>query len=243
VLKVAMPLEDGAESFRRAVLAHGLAGGEGCAALLAHDPSVRALLVERLGPDLHSLGLALPEVLDAVADTLVAFWRPVPAGTELPTGADQAGWLATYIASTWADLDEPCPRAVIDRAVVLCERRIAAFDPAGAVLVHGDAHGWNTLRAADDRCKFVDPEGLISSRAHDLAIPMREYNLPFLDGDTPALVRARAEHLAARCGGDIDPDEVWEWGFIERVSTGLANISQLAGSGGEAFLEVAERCL
>jgi hypothetical protein len=31
---------------------------------------------------------------------------------------------------------------------------------------------------------FVDPEGLRSERAHDLSVPMREYNQPLLAGDT-----------------------------------------------------------
>jgi len=36
---------------------------------------------------------------------------------------------------------------------------------------------------------------------------------------------------------------VWQWGFIERVSTGLANMRDFEGDEGVAFLEVAARCL
>jgi len=36
---------------------------------------------------------------------------------------------------------------------------------------------------------------------------------------------------------------VWQWGFIERVATGLANVRELEGDEGMAFLEVATRCL
>ena len=242
VLKVAMPLEiDGPGTFERSVLAHDLAGGRGCAELLAHDLAARALLLERLGPNLADAGLALRDLLTAVATTLRAFWRPVPADVALPTGADQAAWLAAYITSTWEALDRPCPLAVVDRAVALCEERAAAFDPTSAVLVHGDAHGWNTLEAGDGTYKLVDPEGLRSEPAHDLSVPMREYNRPLLDGDTPRLVRERAEHLAAI--GDVDPRDVWKWGFIERVSTGLANLREFTDGEGAAFLAVAERCL
>jgi streptomycin 6-kinase len=130
---------------------------------------------------------------------------------------------------------------VIDRAVALCERRAAGFDLAHAVLVHGDAHGWNTLEAGAGTYKFVDPEGLRSEPAHDLSVPMREYNAPLLAGDTPRLVRERAARLASLC--DVDPEAVWEWGFIERVSTGLANLGELEDGEGNLFLEVAERCL
>jgi streptomycin 6-kinase len=70
---------------------------------------------------------------------------------------------------------------------------------------------------------------------------MREYNGPLLEGDTPRLVRERAELLASLC--DVDPEPVWQWGFIERVSTGLANVREFEGDDGLLFLEVAARCL
>jgi streptomycin 6-kinase len=199
------------------------------------------MLLERLGPNLAELGLAVPQILDAIASTLRSFWRPVADADGLRTGADKAVWLSRYIQTTWDDLDRPCERAVIDRALTYCDRRAAAFDPERAVLVHGDAHGWNTLQAGSDTYKFVDVEGLWSEREHDLAVAMREYNEPLMLGDTPRLVRDRAELLAQRCG--VDARTVWEWGFIERVSTGLANVREFDNGDGALFLEVARRCL
>lgn len=149
--------------------------------------------------------------------------------------------MADYVTSTWIELGRPCSRRVIDRAVTYCDDRAAAFDSAVAVLVHGDAHGWNTLSAGDGQFKFVDAEGLLSEPAHDLAVAMREYNQPLLDGNTARLARERAELLATWC--EVDPEPVWEWGFIERVSTGLANVRDFERGNGHAFLEVAERCL
>lgn len=242
VLKVAMPLDsDEPDAFGRSVLVHRLADGRGCARLLAADETSRAMLLERLGPNLDQLGLPVTDLLDAIATTLRSFWRPVPAAAALPTGADKASWLATFIPSTWDELGRPCPRGVIDRAVAYCDERAAAFDEAAAVLVHGDAHGWNTLDAGDGTYKLVDPEGLRSEPAHDLCAAMREYNEPLLDGDTPALVRQRAQRLAETC--ELDPEAVWQWGFVERVSTGLANVRDFTGDGWRAFLEVAARCL
>ena len=69
---------------------------------------------------------------------------------------------------------------------------------------------------------------------------MREYNDPLLLGDTPRLVRDRAEFLAER---RVDPEIVWEWGYIERVSTGLASLRDFDDDHGAKFLEVARRCL
>jgi streptomycin 6-kinase len=242
VLKVAMPLDmDEHDTFARSVRAHELADGRGCAALLAHDTSVPAMLLERLGPNLAELGMSVPEIMEAIVATLQAFWRPLVHCEGLRTGAEQARWLSHYIESTWHELGQPCERAVIDRALALCDRRASAFDPLRSVLVHGDAHGWNTLDAGDGIYKFVDVEGLWSEREHDLAVAMREYNQPLLQGDSARLVFERAEFLAGRCG--LDPQVVWEWGFIERVSTGLANVRDFDNDEGGVFLEVARRCL
>lgn len=143
------------------------------------------------------------------------------------------------IVTTWEQLGRPCPFEVVHRAVGYCDQRAAAFDPRRAVLVHGDAHGWNTLVAGAAGFKFVDPEGVKSEPAHDLGVPLREYNQPLLAGDTSRLVRDRSDHLAARC--DVDPEAVWQWGFIERVSTGLLNRRDFDDDDGTAFLEVAAR--
>lgn len=240
VLKLALPRSmDDPDTFARAVRVHRLADGRGCARLLAHDDGHRALLLERLGPNLAELGLPLPATLDAIASTLQTFWRPVDDSHDLPSGAEKAMWLRSYILEGWTTLDRPFERAVLDRALASCDERAAAFDPRRAVLVHGDAHGWNTLAAGDGTYRFVDPEGLRSVPEHDLGVPMREYNEPLLRGDTARLVRERAERLATAC--TVDPEAVWQWGFIERVSTGLANLAEIGATEAAAFFEVARR--
>jgi streptomycin 6-kinase len=238
VLKVAMPLdEEEVAAFGRAVAVHRLADGRGCARLVAHDDRTCAMVLERLGPNLAELGVPLPGVLEAVASTLRLFWRPIDTDVVLPTGAEKAAQLARMIVTTWERLGRPCPRAVVDHAVRCCDERAAAFDRRHAVLVHGDAHGWNTVRADDGGDAFVDPEGVWGEPAQDLGVPMREYNEPLAAGATARLVRERAELLASWC--DVDPHAVWQWGYVERVSTGLANLRDFDGDGGALFLEVA----
>ena len=180
-----------------------------------YDESVPAMLLERLGPDLHQLGLDLLQILRTITATLCEFWQPATPDCGLPTGAEKAAWLERYITTTWGDLDRPCSRDVIDLAVEFCAQRAVAFDPAASVLVHGDAHGWNTVAVGQSGYKFVDPEGIVSERAHDLSVPMREYNEPFLNGDTKQLVHERADLLAT--WANVDPEAVWQWGYMERV--------------------------
>jgi streptomycin 6-kinase len=242
VLKVAMPLDiDDCQSFDRSVLVHQLAEGRGCAALYEHDEAAPAMLLERLGQNLAELEMPLPQLLSTIATTLRTFWRPVPDDCGLPSAVDKANWLGDHIELWWGQLGRPCSREVVDRAIAYCEERAAAFDLSQAILVHGDAHGWNTVDAGAGTFKFVDPEGLRSEPAHDLSVPMREYNQPLIEGNTRRLLRERAEMLAGLC--NVDPEPVWQWGFIERVSTGLLNLRDFDSNDGAVFLEVAERCL
>jgi streptomycin 6-kinase len=83
--------------------------------------------------------------------------------------------------------------------------------------VHGDVHQWNALSAGTG-FKLVDPDGLLAEPEYDLGIIMREDPIELLEGDPVD----RARHLAARTG--LDATAIWEWGVVERVSTGLLGV-------------------
>jgi streptomycin 6-kinase len=143
-------------------------------------------------------------------------WRPAP-GVDLPTGAEKAAWLAGYIATTWEELDRPCSERAVADALACAERRRAAHDDERAVLVHGDVHEWNALQTIDrSSYKLVDPDGLLAEPEYDLGIVMREDAVELLADADP---HDRANFLARRTG--CDPVAIWEWGVVERVSTGL----------------------
>jgi streptomycin 6-kinase len=122
--------------------------------------------------------------------------------------------LIDFVTTTWEALDRPCSERAVDYALACAERRIAAHDDGRAVLVHGDVHAWNTL-AAGDGFKLVDPDGLLAEAEYDLGVLLREDPVELLDGDP----HERARWLAART--NLDATAIWEWGVIERVSSGL----------------------
>ena len=132
----------------------------------------------------------------------------------LPTGAAKGRWLVEFITATWEDSDRPCSRRAVDHALGCASRRIDAHDDERAVLVHGDVHQWNTLPSGDG-FKLVDPDGLLAETEYDMGILMREDPVELLRGDPHERVR----RLAARTG--LDATAIWEWGVVERVSTGL----------------------
>jgi streptomycin 6-kinase len=213
VLKVLVPRSGDAAAHEVTVLR--LADGDGCARLLRDDVPRGALLVERLGRSLYELALPTAQRHDVLASVASRVWRPAP-GVLLPTGAEKGAWLAESIVTRWEELDRPCSPRAIDDALTCAHRRIAAHDDERAVLVHGDVHQWNTLETRDRTgFKLVDPDGLLAEAEYDLGIVMREDPVELLAGDP----YERARWLARRTG--LDPVAIWEWGVVERVSTGL----------------------
>jgi streptomycin 6-kinase len=213
VLKLVVPRDGDAAAHE--ITALRLCAGEGCVALLRDDVTRGALLLERLGPSLRDEGLPTTRRHEILCATAQEVWRPV-ASSGLPTGDAKAHRLAEWIEAWWEELGHPCARAAVDDALTCAARRARAHDPARAVLVHGDVHQWNALRAGDGY-KLVDPDGLVAEAEYDLGIIMREDPEELLlDGGGPV---SRAVRLAAWTG--LDATAIWEWGVIERVSTGL----------------------
>lgn len=190
-----------------------LAAGSGCATLLRWDDRRDALLLERLGPQLADLHLPITRRLEILSDVAAAMWRPAPAAG-LPTGARKARLLIDAIPRRWEELGRPCGERAVAHAVACAESRAAAHDDERAVLVHGDVHQWNTLRAGRT-FKLVDPDGLLAEPECDLGVLMREDPVELMAGDP----WDRAHWLAARTG--LNATAIWEWGAAERVATGL----------------------
>lgn len=211
ILKVLVP-SAGNDSFNEAMVLR-IVGGDGCPALYRYDADRDALLMERLGQPMFDLGLPLPRRLEILCDTAARIWRPAP-GCGLPTGAEKARWLADFIARLWEELDHPCSERTVEHALVSARWRERAHRDEKAVLVHGDVHQLNALQG-DNGFKLADPDGLLAEAEYDLGVLMRGDPVELLAGDP----FERARWLAARTG--LDPVAAWEWGVVERVSTGL----------------------
>jgi streptomycin 6-kinase len=231
VLKLLIPRTGAAAQNEATVLR--LANGEGCARLLNADVSRSALLIERLGPALNTLGIPIAarhEILCAAAQRL---WRPAP-DCGLPSGAEKGRWLIDSITRGWHEVGRPCSERSVDHALLCAGHRIAAHDDERAVLVHGDVHQWNALQSGDGY-KLIDPDGLLAEAEYDMGILMREDPAELLAGGS----HRRAQDLAARTG--LDATAIWEWGVVERVSTGLICLQVGLEEEGRNMLAVADR--
>lgn len=236
VLKLLVPRST--EAAEQEITVLRLAGGNGCVQLLRADPARGALLLERLGPSLHDLGLPIGTRHEILCATAAMLWRPA-RGCGLPTGAEKGRWLIEHIERLWEELDHPCSERAVQHAVDCAQRRIAGHDDERAVLVHGDVHEWNVLQAGSGY-KLVDPDGLLAEAEYDLGIVMREDAGDLLAA--PSVGEAtwkRASWLGARCG--LDPTAIHEWGVVERVSTGLLGTSVGLQPVGREMLLAADR--
>ncbi|MEL6161804.1 MAG: aminoglycoside phosphotransferase family protein [Cyanobacteria bacterium J06554_11] len=216
------------------------AQGRGYAEVYAVDESHEAILLERLGPTLADMKLTVDSQLSIICETLIEAWVVPLDGERYTNGAEKADSLRDFINATWRDLSHPCSAPVIETALGFASECRQRFDPSSAVLAHGDAHPWNTLLVPGTRphrFKLIDPDGLFVERAYDLAIPMREWSEELIAGDPLQLGLARCYRLAELA--KVEPEAIWQWGFLERISTGLLCL-QLGFEEGQQMLAVAE---
>ena len=222
VVKISVPGVD----FGREVRTLRAAGGRGYVRLLAADLDLNAALLEPLGGSLSGSGLPPERQLAVLADLLPLAWA-VPPDRLAPT--DKAADLAEFVGSLGRS-------AVVDEALRCAGRRSAAYDPDRCVVVHGDAAAANVLRRPGDGWVFVDPDGFVGDPAYDRGVAVRDWCAELLAAADP---RSLLRSYCLVLGGD--PDATWDWGFLERVSTGLY-VASLGGDGGP-HLDSAARLL
>jgi streptomycin 6-kinase len=231
VLKLCVPRD--VDAARREIVALEAAAGRGAVRLLRHDVGRGVLLLERLGPSMNDIGLPVGDRHRILCELATAIWHPAD-GLDLPSGREKAEWLEDHVVRSWGDLGHPCSERAVEHAVACARRRAAAHDDSRAVLVHGDVHEWNALQRGAGWA-LVDPDGLVAEPEYDLGIIMREDPDELMRGDP----RDRSRRLAGTTG--CDEVAIWEWGVVERVSTGLLATRIGMQPVGRQMLEAADR--
>jgi len=187
-----------------------LYAGEGAARLIAADEQATALLLERLEP-----GTTLSELADDVAATEVAaetfrrLFRPLPEEHPFPS---MERWGRAFrslrekhgggCGAFPADLFEPA----FDVYFQLCASR------EEQVLLHGDLHHYNILRAGEDWLA-IDPKGLAGERAAEIG----PYLYNRIEGveDLREFTLRRIQQFSEALG--IDRQRLTLWGFALAV--------------------------
>lgn len=161
VLKVSVP--DG--EYRGEMAALALYNGEGCCRLLEADQERGVMLLERLRP-----GTMLAELTDDEAATKIAaelmqkLWRPVPADHSFVT-VEQ--WFRAFERHrTRFDGVGPLDEKIFVTAEALVRELLASNEPP--MVLHGDYHHHNILRAERAPWLIIDPKGIVGDPGYEV---------------------------------------------------------------------------
>lgn len=190
---------------RTEIAALRLWDGDGAARLLATDPDIGALLIERLRPGtMLNEAVADEEAAASIAaDVLRRLWRSAPDGHELRS---LASWCAAYDRNrdALARGAGGFPAALFQRADALRQDLLAST--ATPLVLHGDLHHFNILRAERAGWLAIDPKGLAGDPCFDVCQFLRN---PYPDSVPPAVNRRRLDRFCADLGLDRERTKAW----------------------------------
>lgn len=213
------------------------ARGRGYARVLDWDAGRGALLLERLGPMLSARAQTLHEQGPVVVALLQQAWQ-VPLDSGRPFEGKASGLL-----SILADLGPRYGAAYGDllRQATLQAERLAATERP-EVVCHGDPHANNVLRRGEGWA-LIDPDGFVGERSYDVAVVVRDACAELAAaeaasaGAATTVLRTECRRLARSAG--VDPERVWAWAYVERVTSGLYLRWHGYTDHGTQFLDVA----
>jgi streptomycin 6-kinase len=190
-------------------------GGHGAVRLLAHDHERGALLLERAVPGTMARATVPERDLVATAAIITVMRRlhsALPPAAGLPDLVERdrpsfADHLRRYPGDT------PFPRRLVVRATGLLEELSASA--TDRVLLHGDLHHDNVLRAHREPWLVIDPHGVVGDPGAEVGAMLYNPDPERRDPALTALVPARVEQLADGLG--MSEDRVVAWGFVQAV--------------------------
>jgi streptomycin 6-kinase len=210
-------------------------GGHGAVRLLAEDMDRGALLLERADPGVPAAAL-VPRHDEEATAALIGVGRRLhrspPPGCTLPDLREETESFRAHLRRFPAD--DPVPRRLVERAGRLFDE-LCASAPARLVL-HGDIHHDNVLRAEREPWLAIDPHGVVGDPGYDCGAMLYNPEPWRREDDLLALVPARIEQLADGFG--IPVDRVVAWGFVMGVLSEVWT-AQSAGQPGGRALDVA----
>jgi streptomycin 6-kinase len=199
---------------RNEIAALRLWDGDGAARLLDADPDAGALLVERLEPGTMLVDLAASD--DDAATALAAgvlrqLWRPTPEPSDAGGLRSLESWCAAYERNRAALSrgTDGFPAALFERADALRRELLASTE--APVVLHGDMHHFNVLRAERADWLAIDPKGLAGDRCFDVCQFFRNPEAP-----VPTSVnRRRLDIFCAELG--LDRARTRDWCLVHGV--------------------------
>jgi streptomycin 6-kinase len=193
-------------------------GGHGAVRLLGVDLDRGALLLERVIPGWRARDLVPDrddEATSAAVGVMRALHRPPPPGCAMPEALTQVAAFDTYAAIHGET--GPLPLDLVARASAVM--RELCGSATERVVLHGDLHHDNILRAAGDSWRAIDPHGIVGDPGYEVGALLFNPYPGDRDDALTGLVPARTEQLADELAMPIE--RVVAWGFVKAVMSGV----------------------
>lgn len=211
VLKLGVPT---GTSLRGETAALAAFDGSGAVRVLRADLGRGALLLERAVPGWRARDLVPGRDADATSAVAAVMRRlhvPPPPGCRLPDVLTQAEAFDRYLA-THRDTG-PLPGALVARAAGLMRELCASA--TDRVVLHGDLHHDNVLRAERESWLAIDPHGVVGDPGYEVGALLYNPDPDNRDVALTRLVPSRVEQLAAELA--MPMERVVAWGFVKGV--------------------------
>ncbi len=200
VLKVSRYIDD----TRNEIAALRVWDGDGAARLIESDLEIGALVVERVHPGTMLTTVAQDDddtATGIAARMLEHLWRPAPEHHGLPP---LDSWCDAFDRNrdTLSRGAGGFPAALFQRADAT--RRDLLASTATPMVLHGDMHHFNVLRAERAEWLAIDPKGLVGDRCFDVCQFFRNPR------PVPASVNSqRLNRFCAELGLDRERTKAW----------------------------------
>ncbi|MCB9419046.1 MAG: phosphotransferase [Ardenticatenaceae bacterium] len=188
--------------------------GHGIVKLLQADPEAGILLLEHLHPGIPLRMVAEDEAATAIAaQVMQQLWQPVLTNYPFPTVADWARGMER-LRREFDGGTGPFPKRLVKTA----ESLFAELLPSQAepVLLHGDLHHWNILRATRHPWLALDPKGVVGEPAYEVGAWLRNPVDVLADWSELSSIQARRIDQFAEMLG-FDRQRLIGWGIAQAV--------------------------
>ncbi|MEV0167239.1 aminoglycoside phosphotransferase family protein [Nonomuraea fuscirosea] len=188
-------------------------GGRGAVLLYERADEHFAMLLERASTSTLAQVAEVEEMVTVAGHVNRRLAVPAPPG--LPRLRERAGKWEEELRKDAGELAHTMPPYVVDAAVATV-RELGRVQPD--LLIHGDLHPRNILRADREPWLAVDPKGYAGDPAYDGGTLLKSLALLLLGaGDLRAAV-LRALHIFAEAA-ELDRDRVLRWAHFHAVRT------------------------
>ena len=232
VLKVGFPSRE----FFCEMEALRLYDGQGIVQLLEADTQMGAMLLEYLRPGTPLSSLTDDEEATSIAATVMRrLWRPAPAEHQFPTVAKWASGLGR-LREQFGGATGPLPGALVEQAESLFTELLASSSEP--VLLHGELHHDNIVRADRQPWLALDPKGLVGEPAYEVGALLRNrLPDPLTPSNAKGILSRRLDQLAEQLS--LDRERLRSWGIAQAVLSAWWSIED-HGYGWEPAIACAE---